>query len=215
MIVFGRLPGTKERLRKQVHPDFSFDADEQHLTMKGGTGSTENRTLTIRHPGNRTFSAWKFSRGLHRIALGALALIEGPEAALRPRYDGVRRYIRAPKDRREFWPYYQRPTDKLLGNQGFPPALAAQGFKASCAASDAATLIYLNLFVSEFVVALDGDLNQLTDAHLGELASSAPAPSSTLRWQYHDKGKEPEVNLTPEMFAQAAPEKAGGDQSGS
>lgn len=207
MIVFGQLPGTKDRLRKQVHPEFSFDAERQHLVTKGGTGSWENGTLTIRHPGNRTFSAWKFSRGLHRMALGALALLEGEETALQPRYDGVRSYIRAPNGRHEFWPYRQRPSDRLLGNRSFPRALTAQGFKASSAVSDSATFIYLNLFVSEFVVALDSELNQLYDAHLQQLASAAPEPRSTRPWQYHDGSNEPEVILTPDMFRQSSSEK--------
>lgn len=203
MIVFGQLRGTKDRVRAGVHPEFSFDVSKQHLTMQGGTGTVEDGTLVIRHPGNDTFDPWKFSRGLHRVALGLYAMNAGEEAALHRRYDNVRRYVRSPAGRHEYWPYRQRPTDRLLGNRSLPPALAAQGFKLAFASADCATYAYLNLFVSEFVVALDGDLQALSEEHLNQLALVSPQPQSIKPWQCHDGSKQDSPTfLTPDIFEQ-------------
>jgi hypothetical protein len=204
MIVFGQLRGTDDRIRQSITGGFAFDAARQHLTIRAKAPTVEEGCLTVRDPGNVKFDEWKFSRGLHRVALGVLALQVGAEQALAPQYDAVRNYIRRPTARTEFWPYFQRPSDKLLGNRSFPIALAAQGFKMSMAIADIATYMYLNLFVSEFVVALHGELAALTQDHRRQLALAAgiEEPHSTRPWRHvTDARPGEEVRIDASFFA--------------
>lgn len=95
--------GTGNRIRQTVNRGVAFDAGRQHLTLRAGKASIEEGHLILRDPGNENFDPWKFSRGLHRVALGVLARGSGPDQALSERFDGLRRYIREPKGRSDFW----------------------------------------------------------------------------------------------------------------
>lgn len=182
MIVFGGLKGSKGRVRQIVHPDFSFDVRTQHVkflvtprvSVEQGPGR-----LAFSHPGFTDFDEWKFSRGLHRMALGVLALAYGPEIALAQRYDEVRTYIRCPTGRR-VRPYYQRITDRRYGNRTLPRALTQYGYYFIFELETAMALAYLNLFVDEFVVALDGSLTRVPPEDASALAASADLPRETL-----------------------------------
>jgi hypothetical protein len=176
LIVFGQLPGTDGRRRKFVAPGLVFDSAKNHLDLRGGRVTHEAGQFKVRDPGNERFDQWKFSRGLHRLGLGVYALVSGPTAALEPRYDAIRRYIRQPSSRSEFMAYLQRPSDRILGNRTMPVAVRHQGFKTSFAVCKDATFAYIHLFVSEFIVALAGDVRLLHDGDRQQLAVEAGVP---------------------------------------
>lgn len=176
MIVFADLPGQHGRRRREVHPDFSFDVE----TLQGRVRSTDmkfsEKGVDVTHPGN-PFDPWKFSRGLHRMALGIFAATFGPELALDERFDPVRDYIRRPKDKR-IWPYYQRMTDKQLGNRSLPRWIDERGrYVAAFASDESHNLAYMNLFVDEFIVALYGSIDALPP---DEMARRSQLPESEL-----------------------------------
>lgn len=167
LIAMWGIRGTDGRTRTAITPDFNFDPVNRHLTIRARRGEAEFKdgTLSIHSAGNRAFSNWKFSRGLHRIGLGVLALLAGADAVLPERYDRVRRYIRNPASRRVFWPYFQRITGGLVPK-----------IHVGIATSDQATFFYINLVVSEFLVALDGDARVTTDGERHDMAVRSGAP---------------------------------------
>ncbi len=189
MIVFGGLPGTKARLRKTVAQDLSFDVKKQHIQLfldsKRASFEIQVGHLRIIHPGSNDFDEWKFSRALHRMALGLLALTSGSEVSLRETFDLVRAYIRQPSSR-SMRPYYQRIIDKTYGNRSLPRALEQRRryhFALDLAVTPA--LLYMNLVVDEFVVALQGDLEPGAQERLDRLALSTgltPCDLSSRLW---------------------------------
>jgi hypothetical protein len=207
MIVFGHLPGTDDRIRRTIAPGLAFDAERQHMTVRAKEASVSPRQLVVRDPGNLKFDSWKFSRGLHRVALGMLGLRAGAATALDSRYDLVRQYIRQPPSRRTFWPYWQRVTDKVLGNRTFPPALRKQGFKFGFSIRDDATYAYMNLFVDEFIVALHGDAHAASDDEEQQFALASGFEEQQLSrrpWLlFKDATAGRELTVTPEWFANA------------
>lgn len=182
MIVFGGLKGSKGRVRQIVHPDFSFDVRTQHakflvtprVSVEQGPGR-----LAFTHPGYTDFDEWKFSRGLHRMALGVLGLAYGPEITLAERFEEVRAYIRCPTGR-HIRPYYQRITDKRYGNRTLPRALMQYGYHFIFELNTMPALAYLNLFVDEFLVALDSSLTCVAPEEASAFAASADVPKETL-----------------------------------
>lgn len=171
-IVLWQILGTGGRQRRAITPDFSIDPTQARITARPrrGEASTVDNTLTIESAGNRQFCPWRFSRGLHRIGLGVLALQAGTKAALNPRYDAAREYVRRPSSRREFWPTYQR----IAG--GVVPRI-----HVAFAVNERATYFYVNFVVSEFLVALDGDPTQLSDDERHQIAVMSDAPVAHLR----------------------------------
>lgn len=180
MIVFGQIPGTKNRTRVTVSPDLSFDPVRGHLAIKGGEGTINDNGPKLRSDGNTRFDNWKFSRGLHRIALGVLALRTGATVALERRYDIARTYVRSPQGRSEFRTYLQRPTDRLLGNHSMPIAIRDQGYKYGFWELDGVLYFYLHLFVSEFIVSFWGDPKYLSDGNRDWIAASSCPLGTTL-----------------------------------
>jgi hypothetical protein len=180
MIVFGGLPGTKGRLRKTVTQDFSFDVEKQHiqffLDSERASFEVKDAHLRITHPGSNDFDEWKFSRALHRMALGLLTLTRGPEESLREAFDLVRAYVRQPSSR-SMRPYYQRITDKAYGNRSLRRALEQrQRYHFALDLAVIPALVYINLVVDEFVVALEGDLEVVAEERLDRLALSTGLP---------------------------------------
>jgi hypothetical protein len=60
-------------------------------------------------PPDPDFDMLEFRRALYRIALSTVAMLQGAEYALDPKFDDVRRYIRNPKPG-EVWPFAQGHT---------------------------------------------------------------------------------------------------------
>jgi hypothetical protein len=170
-IVLWQILGTGGRHRTAVTPDFSIDPRERRITVRPrrGEASIAETGLTIESEGNRRFCPWRFSRGLHRIGLGVLAMQAGMDVALDPKYDAVRRYIRKPASRREFWPTCQRIAGGLLPR-----------IHVAFAIGERATYFYVNFVVSEFLVALDGNPTQLSDAERHQIALMSEAPVAHL-----------------------------------
>lgn len=160
LIVLGDLPGRHGRRRREIHPDFSLDVGTLEGRVRSSDVKFSEGRVDITHPGN-PFDFQLFSRGLHRIALGIFGVMWGPDLALDERFDPVRQYIRWPRDRR-IRPYYQRMSDRELGNRSLPRWIEQRGRYVSVFASDEAyNLVYINLFVNEFIVALHGDISAL------------------------------------------------------
>lgn len=168
-IVLTGARGSRGRTRTAMTPDLELDPVQGRLNVRARKGEATfvDNTLTIQSEGNRQFDGWKFSRGLHRVALGLLAQLQGPDAALDVIYDPVRAYIRS-GDRRVFRRYYQRIAGQL-----------GSTFHMGIARADVATLVYLNFSISEFVVALNGKVN-LTGPDLHRLAVESGAPVAEL-----------------------------------
>ena len=189
MIVFAGVPGTKARLRKTVAQDFSFDVKKLHiqffLDSRRASFEIQDGHLRIIHPGSNDFDEWNFSRALHRMALGLLALSSGPEVSLRETFDLVRAYIRQPSSR-SMRPYYQRITDKTYGNRSLPRALEQRGrYHIALDLAVISALVYMNFVVDEFVVALQGDLEPGAQERLDRLALSTgltPCDLSSRPW---------------------------------
>lgn len=204
MIVFGQVPGTKNRTRISVAPDLSFDPARHHLAMTGGRGTFEDGVLTMRADGNTRFDNWKFSRGLHRIALGVLALSTSASIALEAQYDSTRKYVRSPQGRSEFRTYLQRPSDRRLGNRTLPVALRQQGYRYGFWQVGDAFCFYLNLFVSEFIVAFWGEPADLREADRHSISvRSCPTgtPLSRRPWlTFTRAGEGRRIELTPDIF---------------
>lgn len=183
MIVFAGIKGSKGRLRRTIHQDFSFDIRTQSMSITASKRLSVNRQpghIAMNHPGSR-FDEWKFSRGLHRMALGLAALAYSPETALLERFDEVRAYIRHPVNR-EVRPYYQRITDRKLGNRSLPRvfAEAKNQYYFAFDVEHQPSLVYMNLFVDEFGVALDGSLSTVSPNEVSYLASTAGIPDENL-----------------------------------
>jgi hypothetical protein len=133
------------------------------------------------HPGN-AFDPWKFSRGLHRIALGALTMFSGVDAALERRYDRVRDYVRRPQSRL-VWPYLQRITDKRLGHISLPRWIEERGrYAFSFVTAAHYSLVYMNLFIDEFIVALDGRLDAQPANEIARRSQLPEAELSRRAW---------------------------------
>ncbi len=189
MIVFGGLSGTKARLRKTVTQDLSFDVKKQHIQFfldpERASFEVQDGHLRITHASSSDFDEWKFSRALHRMALGLLALTVGPEVSLRETFDLVRAYIRQPSSR-SMRPYYQRISDKAYGNRSMRRTLEQRRryhFALDIAAVPA--LVYMNFVVDEFAVALQGDLEPGAQERLDRLALStglSPCDLSSRPW---------------------------------
>jgi hypothetical protein len=180
MIAFGQIVGTKKRSRSTVSDGFSFDSREQHLEIRGASGRVNGRAIELQLERTRDFSEWKFSRGLHRMALGILACEQGPAAALNRRFDATRDYIRRPTGR-DVRKYFQRVSNKILGNRSYPLALAARGkYHFLILTSDSDVFVYMNLFVDEFVVALDGNIEHLQPDDLVSIAAQSGLPAQEL-----------------------------------
>ena len=179
MILSAGIIGSKGRIRRSLHEDqvFSYDLRTRTVTIR------PNRRVSVERQGSRlafsdpgpglgNFDPWKFSRGLHRIALGVLAMSSGCDVALEERFDGVRNYIRRPKGRHEMWRYYQRPTDRLRNNGAVARAVAEGWYYFSFDLERTPALAYLNLIVDEFVVALTGSLDTVSPADVTSFVES-------------------------------------------
>lgn len=175
LIVVAGIKGSGGRIRKAVHDHFSFDPLIRTVTITPSSRFTAKRaadgSLTIAHPGN-PFNEPKFSRGLHRMALGLVAFEYGAEIALGQRFDGVRDYIRRPRDGRTVWSYYQRPTDKKWTGSTLARAVGEGLYYFTLDPGGTLALVYLNLFVDEFIVALDGELASVSTDEASAFASS-------------------------------------------
>lgn len=119
---FLRFPGKSGKLRRQLG---NVELDARFPDQGRATDQPLPRTITVpcakprivTHPdGSRTatieplidprFDFRRFRRAIHHIALNAFALKRGDSAALEPRFDSVRDYIRKPKPK-EVWPFAQ------------------------------------------------------------------------------------------------------------
>lgn len=180
-IVLSGARGSGGRTRTAITHDFSFDPRERrlHIRVRPGEATIADGTLNVKSAGNRQFDQWKFSRGLHRVALGILAAVCGVDTALDPRFNEARRYVRRGQ-RREFRPYRQR-----VSGIGLP-------LRLGIARGEAATFAYINFAVSEFIVALDGDLRKLSKAHCHTLSLESGAMSAEVadrEWLAFDRAK--------------------------
>ena len=66
-------------------------------SVKVETDEDGRRTLHMNVPVDPKFDMLKFRRALYRVALSTVALHQGVEYALDPKFDEVRRCIRNPK----------------------------------------------------------------------------------------------------------------------
>jgi hypothetical protein len=162
-IVFARIPGKKQKRRTAVSPFLGaeYSPGKLHLTVENTKGEThfDQGGLRLHLPDDPKWDEWKFSRALHKAALGLVGVLKGVELALDQRFDAVRKYIRRPVGRTDWRPYYQRvirTKTKLSEIQTF---MAGGGeYKVGIASGDRPghTIVYLNLWVDEFVVDLEG-----------------------------------------------------------
>lgn len=100
----------------------------KRITENGGTSiASPGAVLSLQEhqPGKRTvkfevvaspgFKMARFRRGLHHVALNAVAALHGVDYVMDARFDPMRRYIKAPKNlgpgKVEAWPFAQGETD--------------------------------------------------------------------------------------------------------
>jgi hypothetical protein len=134
--------------------------------------SVSGTDIYIRHPGSE-FDEWQFSRGLHKVGLGMIALRRGVNTALDERFDEVRTYVRRPASRKVFRRHYHRWISTTLRRSDINE-LASTPIAALGTFGGIETL-YLRIGVDEFAIALTGDVTHVAMADVEELAASARA----------------------------------------
>lgn len=176
MIVFGQLRDRKGRTRVDLAPHFEakVEGGGLHIDVSQATGKLdEDGKLVIQGKADRRWDDWKFSRALHKVGLGLFAHAAGAEAALNPRLDEVRDYIRKPTSRSQVRSYAQRTVRREtspweLRNQIVNDNRYEYHFLA-CEEQDW-LLCYLHLWIDEFFIALGGSLNRFSDSDLDHVA---------------------------------------------
>jgi hypothetical protein len=155
LIVFGQLKGKRGRERKRIWRGIEFHPAEHRFAVDAREGSVEFKEaeVEINAPEDTSFNLWKFSRGMHKMALALLALQTGQDMVLAPVLDRVRGYIRQPRGRDEFWPYIQRGYGKLTLS-ALRRLVVGSSYHFACVAQPELMLCYINLVVMEVVVSL-------------------------------------------------------------
>jgi hypothetical protein len=189
LISIGGILGQKGRLRSEVSPRVIFDHSTQSISFRIGSNtavSFSDGHLNVAEPGYTKFDEWKFSRGLHRIALGVLAYCYDADVALRSCFDPVRDYIRKPPyGRDDHKLFYQRIVATTHTARTLRESIASGAFYFAFHLDQSRTLAYMNLLVDEFVVALSGQLQDASDNAADALAAHSDAPwrqRSRRRW---------------------------------
>jgi HNH endonuclease len=109
---FWGIRGKKGRLRKKLGAVERTEAGDTRFGIHSPQVQTDKygrRTAFMDLPPDPDFDMLEFRRALYRIALSTVAMLQGAEYALDPKFDDVRRYIRNPKPG-EAWPFAQGHT---------------------------------------------------------------------------------------------------------
>lgn len=179
MLVFGAIRGSDGRLRRTVHPSLRYYVETQRIELFAPTASVGEDGILAEDPTTPDFDLWKFSRGLHRMALGAMALVHGADRALNSAYDAVRTYVKRPNDRRMRW-FLQRINPNTPGHRTFRRLLRRRGRYFIALTDDPTSLVYMNFFTSEFIVALAGDVAGVEPWYADAIARGCGLPPSEL-----------------------------------
>ena len=102
----------KKGLRKRLSTIERTDEGKTQASghsLKIETDKEGRRTIYLDLPTDPDFDMLEFRRALYRIALSTVAMLEGADYALDPKFDEARRYIRNPKTG-EAWPFAQGQT---------------------------------------------------------------------------------------------------------
>jgi hypothetical protein len=108
----------KKGLRKRLSTIERTDEGKTQASghsLKIETDKEGRRTIYLDLPTDPDFDMLEFRRGLYRIALSTVAMLEGADYALDPKFDEARRYIRNPKTG-EAWPFAQGQTPAPLNS---------------------------------------------------------------------------------------------------
>ncbi len=168
-LVLAGVPGKGGKVRRQLAwgpegvAEYDIKTGDLLFAPKPGYVQATEHSIAITHPAS-VFNDWKFSRALHKIALGVRALRQGVEVALDPRFDEVRTYVRRPASRRVFRSRYHR-----FGEFAAPTATPCDAI----AVIGTLEAFYICIGMDEFVVALAGDVSRLAISDLDALARTA------------------------------------------
>jgi hypothetical protein len=102
----------KKGLRKRLSTIERTDEGKTQASghsLKIETDKEGRRTIYLDLPTDPDFDMLEFRRALYRIALSTVAMLEGADYALDPKFDEARRYIRNPKTG-EAWSFAQGQT---------------------------------------------------------------------------------------------------------
>lgn len=176
-IAYTEILGKKGKKRKVVSEWVKVESDSErlHIETRKGIGTITENGIQVQIPDDPKWDDWKFSRALHKVALGMHTWLTSPAETLHERFDETRTYVRAPHSRKIIRPYLQRIVKKQWKLSELRQEFA-QNPQTTFIIGEVSrdhVVLYMHLWVDEFVVALSGELSQ-ADIQVAEyLASKA------------------------------------------
>lgn len=181
-IQFAAAPGKRGRARQELggiaispRDDGKIDIRMQarYSEINDDDAGPSSATLDLALPSRRDLD--RIRRAIHHIGLNAFAYAHGLEAALAPRFDPVRRYVRRPHPKQR-WSFLERPVDQPHG------APFSVGVFEACGNA----FVSIRLRFTEFVVGLipnaDFAAHNGSNAYEEVNASYTTLSRSTLTW---------------------------------
>lgn len=189
-LVFGEILGKRGKRKTDLsrHVRVHQDSSTVHVKLdpSGGEVTPQGFRIPIEYP--KGWSEWKFSRGLHKVALGLVAWRCGAADALQAPLDTVRNYVRQPAGRHIRRPYAERLTRIPADLDVFRTRvlLRARHHYRIEWDTPAWVLVYLNFIYCEYIVCLLGDLTSIPSAQLESFMAKASLNERSLEqsdWQ--------------------------------